>query len=297
MIIVENLAKSFGSVTALNGVSLTADTNKITGIIGPDGSGKTSLLRILACVMKFNSGRVEIGGLNVSSDRDKIKKIIGYVPRDYGLYGDLSVDENINFYADLFGVRGKLLKDRKHELLLCLDLERFADRQSRFLSGGMKQKLQLACALIHRPKYLILDEPSYGVDPVSRKKFWSLLTSFVNEATILVSTSYMDEAGYFDDIILLNKGKAMISGDLNSLLRVLPDQIFAVRCKNLYESLNRTKFMYKSVNLYGYRMHVIFKEGCSDLDVRKELSSDFIDSESIQPSLEDVFIYLTSLSC
>ena len=229
MIEVKDLYKSFGKIKALDGISFVAEKNKITGIVGPDGAGKTTLCRILSCVMTPDKGDCLINSLSCAKQGEKVKRIIGYMPRDYGLYPDLTVSENMDFYADLFGIYGKERKEKKEKILSAVRMERFLERRSGLLSGGMKQKLQLSCALIHTPDYLILDEPGYGVDPVSRRDFWKLTEEIKKTTTILVSTSYMDESKYFDNMLILNKGKIIKSGTPSDIISSLPEKMFMIK--------------------------------------------------------------------
>lgn len=295
MIEVKDLHKSFGTIKALDGISFVAEEFKITGIIGPDGAGKTTLCRILSCVMTPDSGDCLINSLSCAKQDEKVKRIIGYMPRDYGLYPDLTVSENMDFYADLFGIYGKEKKERKEKILSAVRMDKFKERRSGLLSGGMKQKLQLACSLIHSPKYLILDEPSYGVDPVSRRDFWKLVDEISKTTTIIVSTSYMEESEHFDNMLILNKGKIVKSGTPDEVIKSVPYKMYRIKADNLIELSKKTENMYKNINLYGDKMHVVFDDKFSVESLKTDEFVDYnIDIEEITPSMEDAFIYFTT---
>lgn len=294
MIEVKDLHKSFGNIKALDGISFIAKDCKVTGVIGPDGAGKTTLCRILSCVMSSDSGDCFVDSLSCSQQAEKVKRIIGYMPRDYGLYPDLTVSENMDFYADLFGIYGKEKKERKEKILSAVRMDKFQNRRSGLLSGGMKQKLQLSCSLIHSPKYLILDEPSYGVDPVSRRDFWKLVDDISKNTTIIVSTSYMDESEHFDDMIILNKGKIVKNGTPEEVIKSVPYKMYRIKSDRLIEFSKKTENMYKNMNLYGDKMHVVFDDKFSLESLKTDEFVDYnIEIEEITPSMEDAFIYFT----
>jgi len=204
---VENLTKNFGSVQALNGVSLNVKQGDIYGLLGPDGAGKTTLIRILSTVMESGTGKVLVCGQDVQQQYEEIKEEIGYMPQRFGLYEDLTVLENLNFFADIFGLSKQSRQPRFERFLGFSALLPFQNRLAGNLSGGMKQKLGLACVLIHHPKLLLLDEPTNGVDPVSRREFWEILAEMKKEGlTIFVSTAYMDEASLCDHVSLMHHG-------------------------------------------------------------------------------------------
>jgi ABC-2 type transport system ATP-binding protein len=194
MVEAKNVSMRFNFVEAVKNVSFSVDSGNIFGLVGSDGAGKSTLLRLIATMIRPSQGEIYINGLNVLTDRRKIKNIIGYMPQRFGLYQDLTVEENINFFMDIFGIPRSERKKRKEKYLGFSNLLPFVDRLAGNLSGGMKQKLGLACVLAHEPKVLILDEPTNGVDPVSRREFWEILDNMKQEGmTILVSTAYLDE--------------------------------------------------------------------------------------------------------
>jgi ABC-2 type transport system ATP-binding protein len=210
MIRCEGLTKQFGSVTAVDHVDLTINEGEIFGLVGPDGAGKTTTLRLLAGILERSEGHGSIGGYELGRDDAKIKDMIAYMPQRFGLYEDLTVMENLQFYADIYCTDRREQQERITKLLAFTRMEPFANRLGRNLSGGMKQKLGLACALIHTPKVLLLDEPTNGVDPVSRRDFWNILYELLKEkVTILFSTSYLDEAERCNRIGLLYHGKLL----------------------------------------------------------------------------------------
>lgn len=213
MILVEEASKAFGAVTAVSPVSLNVERGIICGLVGSDGAGKTTLLRLLAAMLPPTSGRILVDGLDTVSERNRLKEVVGYMPQRFGLYHDLTVGENINFFMDIYGVRGQERQKRREHYLGFSNLLPFIDRRAGNLSGGMKQKLGLACVLVHQPKVLILDEPTNGVDPVSRQEFWNILGDMKQEGmTILVSTAYLDEGERCEQIVLMHRSQVLHSG-------------------------------------------------------------------------------------
>jgi len=205
MVEVKNVTLRFNLVEAVKEVSFSVDKGNIFGLVGSDGAGKSTLLRLIATMIKPTQGEILVGGLNVITQRQKIKNIIGYMPQRFGLYQDLTVEENINFFMDIFEIPRKERKKRKEKYLGFSNLLPFIDRPAGNLSGGMKQKLGLACVLVHEPQLLILDEPTNGVDPVSRHEFWDILYSMKQEGmTILASTAYLDEGEKCDKLALMH---------------------------------------------------------------------------------------------
>ena len=219
MIELQSLTKAFGEVVAVNNLSLRVEAGEIFGLIGPDGAGKTTTMRVMATAMAATSGRVTVGGLDVAKDAEKVKSLIGYMPQRFALYRDLTVIENLNFFADVFGspraMRGELIE----RLLRFARLTQFQSRRAQNLSGGMQKKLALAATLMHRPRVLLLDEPTTGVDPVSRREFWDLLSQVHLEGvTIVISTPYLDEAERCTHVGLMYRGR-LIAYDTPSRLR------------------------------------------------------------------------------
>src|ERR1039457_5447346 len=210
VIVAEGLTKSFPNVRAVDHLSFDVRPGEIFGLVGPDGAGKTTTLRMLAGIMPPDQGTASVGGFDVARDPEGAKHALSYMPQRFGLYEDLTVDENIRFYGDLFGVRKAEREERSTQLLQAAGMREFRKRLAGKLSGGMKQKLGLVCALIHRPKVILLDEPTTGVDPVSRRDFWRILYELASEGVaILTSTAYLDEAERCHRVALLNRGKLL----------------------------------------------------------------------------------------
>jgi len=233
MVEVKNVTLRFDLVEAVKDVSFSIDRGNIFGLVGSDGAGKSTLLRLIATMIKPTQGEIYINGLNVVKERRKIKNIIGYMPQRFGLYQDLTVEENITFFMDIFGIPKKERKIRKEKYLGFSNLLPFVDRLAGNLSGGMKQKLGLACVLVHEPQLLILDEPTNGVDPVSRHEFWEILGNMKQEGmTILVSTAYLDEGELCDQLGLMHNSilldtatPAIIRGSFKTLEEAIIERI------------------------------------------------------------------------
>jgi len=221
---VEAVTKTFGSLTAVDHVSFELEKGNILGLLGSDGAGKTTLLRMAATMLRPSSGSIHINGLDVVRHRESVKSILGYMPQRFGLYLDLTVAENLDFFMDIYGISGPERTRRRERYLGFSNLLPFLDRQAGKLSGGMKQKLGLACVLVHEPEVLILDEPTNGVDPISRQEFWDILFSMKNDGmTILVSTAYMDEGEKCDYLLFMHNAKAMEITTPQQLLSGFPD--------------------------------------------------------------------------
>jgi ABC-2 type transport system ATP-binding protein len=210
---IDDVSMSFGTVVAVDKISLSVAKGMICGFVGSDGAGKTTLLRMVATMIKPASGRILIDGIDVATSRSKIKTMTGYMPQRFGLYEDLTVGENIDFFMDIFGLHGAERQKRKRRFLEFSNLLPFVDRLAGNLSGGMKQKLGLACVLVHQPQVLVLDEPTNGVDPISRREFWDILFQMKGEGiTILISTAYLDEGEKCDYLALMHRSSLLDSG-------------------------------------------------------------------------------------
>ena len=217
-VFIQQLDHSFKNEVALSGINLSIASNKITGLVGPDGAGKTTLLRMLTGLLKPTRGSILIDQLDPIQNLEALRPQIAYMPQKFGLYEDLSVLENLTLYADLNNITGEVRQKRFKQLLNFTDLTRFGDRLAGKLSGGMKQKLGLACVLIGSPKLLLLDEPSVGVDPISRRELWKMVTALAEDGmTVIWSTAYLDEAERCDDVILMNAGHVLYQGSPESL--------------------------------------------------------------------------------
>lgn len=293
---IENITKKYGNVTALIDVSLEIKEGELFGLIGPDGAGKTTLFRILTTLISPTSGKASVMGYDVVKDIEPIRSNVGYMPGRFSLYQDLSVEENLSFFAALFG---KSI-DESYELIkpIYKQIEPFKTRRAGKLSGGMKQKLALSCALIHKPKVLFLDEPTTGVDAVSRSEFWDMLQHLKKHGiTILVSTPYMDEASRCDRIALCNQGKILSIDTPENMISNFKEPLFAVKSKNLFKLLNHTR-SYPHTRLcypFGGVHHILVDNDFSESDLQKHLENAGIQDatvERITPCIEDIFINL-----
>jgi len=236
------LTRVFGSITAVDHLDLTVAKGEVFGLVGPDGAGKTTTLRMLCTLLNPTSGEAFVGGDNVRTEVDAIKDRIGYMAQKFGLYGDLTVEENMLFYADLFGVTGTHRDALMRQLLLITRMEPFRSRPAAKLSGGMKQKLALMCTLLHKPEILFLDEPTNGVDPVSRRDFWTILYQLVKEGmTVFVTTAYLDEAERCDRVGLMDKGKLISVDSPLALRKSLPEICIALYSDDLRAVRNKVR--------------------------------------------------------
>lgn len=296
VVTVDRICKRYGKdVQALMDVTLAVDKGEPFGIIGPDGAGKTTLFHILTTLLAADSGMAMVLGWDVSRNISEIRSNVGYMPGRFSLYQDLSVEENLNFFASLFGVK---VEDNYHLIApIYSQIERFKTRRAGKLSGGMKQKLALCCAMIHAPRVLFLDEPTTGVDPVSRKEFWQMLLSLKRQGiTILVSTPYMDEAGLCDRIVLCKDGVFQQADTPQGIISQFTGKLYAVRSANRYALLLAAK-AYPEVAMcypFGNTHHLLFREGEGDVQkfldyLRGERLGD-VQLDEVNPNIEDCFI-------
>jgi ABC-2 type transport system ATP-binding protein len=289
------LRKRFGDVTAVDGVDLEVRQAEVFGLLGPDGAGKTTLIRLLCGLLPPDEGSALVAGQDVVADPEAVKPYTGYLAQRFALYGDLTVQENVSFCADIFGVPRQAYRERLDHLLQITRLGPFVDRRAEHLSGGMRQKLGLMCALIHRPRVLFLDEPTTGVDPVSRRDFWRLLAGFAAEGvTILVSTPYMDEAERCDRVAFLHRGRFLAldtPAELRAGVAGSPFNIGATprpQARRLLESLPEVL----GVTVFGDRLHVTAREGTTSDALVAPLRAaglNVLFVEPIEAGLEDVF--------
>jgi len=291
---VENLSKSFGDVKALDSISFSVNRGELFGLIGPDGAGKTTLFRLLTTLLNPDDGRASVDGFDIVKDYRSIRSRVGYMPGRFSLYPDLTVEENLSFFAALFGVSIK----ESYDLIAPIykQIEPFSTRRAAHLSGGMKQKLALSCALIHRPSVLFLDEPTTGIDAVSRVELWDMLAGLKEQGiTILVSTPYMDEASRCDRIALCNEGRILGIDNPREILKRFDSKLYAIGADNMYALIRAARQADGVFECYpfGEKHHIVttddfnvetFKEQLKDL---KGLSI-----EPVQPVIEDVFIKL-----
>jgi ABC-2 type transport system ATP-binding protein len=299
---IRSFAKSYGSHPAVKDISLEIQHGEIYGLIGPDGAGKSSLMKAIAGVLTFDAGEIEVFGLRIDSERaaEKVKGRLGLMPQGLGqnLYGDLSVEENIDFFARVRLVSAKDLAERKQRLLTMTRLDEFRSRPMKQLSGGMKQKLGLVCTLIHEPELIILDEPTTGVDPVSRRDFWAILAALLHERgiTALISTAYMDEATRFQRLSVMFEGRALAEGEPESVVRLVPGTMVALQSERQSEALVRLKQSYPQVDAYGAWIKVFVENpdaACARGEVETALAGiPSRDWQTSEPELEDVFIAL-----
>ena len=303
-ITLENITKTYekGKVLAVDDVSLSVNESEMFGLIGPDGAGKTSIFRILTTLLLPDKGTATVCGKDVEKEYKAIRGMVGYMPGRFSLYQDLSVEENLNFFASLFNTSIKenyeLIKD------IYIQLEPFKDRRAGKLSGGMKQKLALCCALIHKPSVLFLDEPTTGVDAVSRFEFWEMLKRLKTQGiTILVSTAYMDEVEHCDRIALMQNGKILSMETPENIIRSYSEKLFELKGDNKHKLLRDTMTYHEAVGSYasGESIHVSFKKnGKSDLEIINGLKG-FLENKGYKqieispavPNIEDCFLSLT----
>lgn len=291
-----NLTKSFGETIAVDALDLEIRKGELFGLVGPDGAGKTTTMRLLTAIMDPTKGDARIAGLSILSQGEAIKEKIGYMSQQFGLYEDLTVMENLLFYADLYEVPQRDRPARIDRLLAFSNLTPFQGRLAGRLSGGMKQKLGLACALIHTPEILFLDEPTNGVDPVSRRDFWRILYELLKEGvTIMVSTAYLDEAERCTRIALMHHGKIMAIAEPRNIRNSFGFPMIEVWSDHARAALEQVRRMVgvHGVGLYGDRLHIALEKHAVAAEIIAQLHRAGIevkDHREIMPSLEDVFI-------
>lgn len=295
---VNQLTKLYGKekTVAVDHVSFTVDTGELFGLIGPDGAGKTSIFRMLTTLLLPDGGNASVDGYDIVKDHMDIRSTVGYMPGKFSLYPDLTVEENLSFFATVFGTTIRenyhLIKD------IYSQIEKFKNRRAGKLSGGMKQKLALCCALIHKPTILFLDEPTTGVDPVSRKEFWEMLKRLKQQGiTIMVSTPYMDEATLCDRIALIDRGRILSINTPEIITKSYPDKLYAVKADNMYSLLKALESYDPVANSYAFGefAHAAFNQpvdaqGLKEYLTRKSLSN--IELKPIEATIEDCFINL-----
>ena len=297
-IVVESLVKTFAETTALDGVSVDIKAGELFGFIGPDGAGKTTLFRILVTLLIPDSGSARVLDRDVVDDLWDLRRRIGYMPGKFSLYPDLSVEENIRFFASVFGTT----LEREYEQIAPIykQLESFKDRRAAALSGGMKQKLALCCALVHRPEILFLDEPTTGVDAVSRREFWDLLARIKSSLTIVVSTPYMDEANRCDRVALMQRGKILAVDTPKAITQSFDRPLLAVRTPERFRTLQLLR-KYENVEAvypFGEVMHFTDRRaGAGAEQIARELTAYLASNgvkgataEATDPTIEDTFI-------
>ena len=300
MVSLNNITKTYnkGSVLAVDDVSFSVDTGELFGLIGPDGAGKTSIFRILTTLLLADAGTATVNGFDVVKNYKAIRGCVGYMPGKFSLYQDLTIEENLNFFATVFNTTLKenydLIKD------IYIQIEPFKKRRAGKLSGGMKQKLALCCALIHKPTVLFLDEPTTGVDAVSRKEFWEMLKRLKEQGiTILVSTPYMDEAMLCDRIALIQTGKILSIDTPANIVNVYPEHLYAIKSAIIHKLLIdlRNCQLIHDCYAFGEYLHITFKEDIKEnrenlLKYVQEQKHTEVEMKPITPNIEDCFIRL-----
>jgi ABC-2 type transport system ATP-binding protein len=300
MITIKNVSKTFnkGAVLALKDISLEVKRNELFGLIGPDGAGKTTLFRVLTTLMLADKGEAVVNRFDVVKDFKQIRSCVGYMPGKFSLYQDLTIEENLNFFATIFGTT---IQENYHLIKeIYQQIEPFKNRRAGQLSGGMKQKLGLCCALIHKPDVLFLDEPTTGVDVVSRREFWEMLKRLKSQGiTIMVSTAYMDEANLCDRIALIQKGEILSVDTPANIIRSFPEKLYAVKSaksSGLFKLLQDTRSFpgIASCFAFGDSLHATFKDSSDKELIRylHKLGNADATVEPITPGVEDCFIHL-----
>lgn len=292
-----NLSKRFGSLTAVKNLDLEVKTGEIFGLVGPDASGKTTTLRMLCGILPPDGGEAKVAGYDIARETEALKEKVGYLPQRFGLYGDLTVLENIDFYADLYQVPKKERKRRIERLLRFANLEPFGDRKAQNLSGGMRQKLGLICALIHTPQILFLDEPTTGVDPLSRRDFWIILYELLKEGvTILFSTSYLDEAERCNRIGMIYEGELLIADTPSAVKAQMKGTILDLRTENNQRTIKKLEGIesIQGLVLSGDKIHVLVEDAQEGQRVIREAMKregmQILGLMAVRPSLEDAFV-------
>ena len=295
----EGLVRTFGSLRAVDGLNLQVHAGEMVGLVGPDGAGKTTTMRLLCGALRPTSGRIRVAGYELPQQVERAREHIGYLAQRFSLYGDLTVTENLEFFGQVFGIPEAECRIRSQELLAFAGLAQFANRPAAALSGGMQKKLGLATALVHRPRVLLLDEPTGGVDPVARQEFWHLLVGLLRSGSaVLVSTPYMDEAMRFNRVIFMNKGRALLEGMPRQLLSRLEGRILELAA---VPQVGARRFAaadpdVENVQAFGDRLHLRVREAAGPLarlpGVLIGASIRLIHLKPVSPTLEDVFIQL-----
>jgi ABC-2 type transport system ATP-binding protein len=292
---VTNLTKTYGPLRAVDNFSFTASKGEILALVGPDGAGKTSIFRATCGLIKYDSGEIKIAGYDVSRDFEKVKPLLGYMPQTFSLYPDLSVEENLHFYAGLFGLNRQQFNEKEKLLYEFSGLGPFHNRRAGALSGGMKQKLALSCALVHDPEVFILDEPTTGVDPLSRLQFWNILKNLREKGSaIVVSTPYMDEVALSNRAIFIYKGSKLVEGTPDELVQKFVGKVYRADIEPTLERMEQLNKIRDIVSRrFGSSVHIYIPINRSIEDYYDDLRQIGIEPNvisSVQPELEDTFI-------
>lgn len=305
MIECEGLTKRFGTFTAVDHVSFSVAKGSIFGFLGPNGSGKSTVIRMLCGILEPTEGTARIGGRDVVQDTESIKDMIGYMSQKFSLYDELTVDENLTFSGKLYGLSGRELARRREELIAITHLQPYLGRRAALLSGGWRQRLAMACSLMHKPTVLFLDEPTAGIDPVARRELWDLLFEFAAQGmTLFVTTHYMDEAERCSHVGYIYMSKLIVSGEPDDLKK-MPDvsppgtRRLDVTCDHVTTALQAMHRLagVRSATVFGQSMHLLVEESVSSAEIESRLRSVGIghaEIHEIGPSLEDVFVTLSA---
>jgi ABC-2 type transport system ATP-binding protein len=295
---IDHLTREFDGVVAVDDLSLAVEVGELFGLVGPDGAGKTTTVRLLCGILEPSGGDAWVAGFSIRTEGEKIKERIGYMPQRFGLYGDLSVMENLSFYADIYQVPQRERPERIRRLLEFSQLGPFTKRLARDLSGGMKQKLGLACALIHIPKILFLDEPTCGVDPVSRRDLWKILYELAKQGiTVFMSTAYLDEAERCTRVGLMYGGRLMVCAPPDSIKASLPGEVWEIRTEDNRLARQRIRTIEGVTgDLVGDTLHLIFDRPSADIDLLTDRLNRggvrVLGRRKVPASLEDAFMHL-----
>jgi len=299
---IKNFSKKYGETQAVSNINLSVKKSELFGLVGPDGAGKTSLIRTICTLLVPDSGSIMVRNLDVSKNISEIRSILGYMPQRFSLYQDLTIEQNLKFFADLFQVPEKEREQRKEQLFQFSRLKPFQKRQAGKLSGGMKQKLALSCALIHTPQILVLDEPTFGVDPVSRQEFWEILRIIQKEGvTILVSTAYMDEADQCDRIALFFDGDVRGIGTPDELKEKYKYPLYKLIGSDLH-GLRDLFSVFEEVHttqLFGDSVHVSFNHVPNQekwKEWQNSTNNNLLEWTKLKPTIEDVFLDLMEIA-
>jgi len=296
-----NLTKKFGDFTAVDHITFTIPRGEIFGFLGPNGAGKTTTMRMLLGLLQPTEGEARVLGFDIARQIAEIRQRIGYMSQKFSLYGDLTVEENLNFYGGTYGVRNRRLRERKKYILHMAGLEGRERELTRNLSGGWKQRLALGAAIIHEPEMLFLDEPTAGVDPISRRAFWDLLYELAEGGTtIFVTTHYMDEAEHCQSLAFIQRGRIVAHGSPQDIkLNQMPGEVLEIDCDHPNRAIQTLRAMnaFAEVALYGILLHVVTPPGVSAESQKPAILQALTDAgitvnsiDRIAPSLEDVFI-------
>ncbi len=301
LIVAQGLRRAFGATLAVQDVSLRVEAGEAYGLVGPDGAGKTTTMRLLCGALACDAGQVHLAGIDLARDESGARAEIGYLPQRFSLYGELTVEENLRFFAEVRGLPAEAWRARSQEILEFVGLAEFADRRAEALSGGMRQKLGLAAALVHRPRILLLDEPTGGVDPVTRQGFWQLIIRLLGEGVaVLVSTPYMDEAARCHRLGFMSRGRLLVEGSPAEVTGRLEGRILEVAGQSLRRlaRLVRGEAGVEAVQLFGDRLHLRVSPGAADPVIQRltnvaraeDIPVDHV--RLVPPELEDAFIEL-----